>query len=32
MARQVKNFKNLNCKVEKALKLYIEHYKKTDKI
>ena len=55
MARQSKDFKNLNCKVdkevsdlldkfivdtglsktatvEKALKMYIEHYKKTGKI
>lgn len=55
MARQAKDFKNLNCKVdkevsdllekfitdtglsktatvEKALKMYIEHYKKTGKI
>lgn len=55
MARQAKDFKNLNCKVEKsvsdllekfitdtglsktatvekALRMYIEHYKKTGKI
>ena len=55
MARQTKDFKNLNCKVDKeisnllekfienaglskidkfkkALKMYIEHYKKTGKI
>ena len=55
MARQAKDFKNLNCKVDKevsdllekfiedtrlsktakvkkALKMYIEHYKKTGKI
>ena len=55
IARKVKDFKNLNCKVdkevsdllekfiadtglsktatvEKALKMYIEHYKKTGKI